>query len=223
MKLTSQTKELLYSSWDITQTKIAEAKRHGKKSVALVGMASTSCELAPFDDPNIEIWGCNEMYVFPWMKRADRWFQIHTKDSWSREVAKRGIRGHKEWLMRNEWNIPIYMQRTFEEVPNSIPYPLKEVCDRFFKNFRRGTDVIKYLNSTFAYYMGVALLEGFQRIEIYGFEMVNEIEYTKQRDCAHFWIGMAMGMGVEIYTPPGCNLMTTDIYGGNEQGEGWNV
>jgi hypothetical protein len=61
----------------------------------------------------------------------------------------------------------------------------------------------------------LALLEGYRRIEIYGFEMSDELEYEKQRPCGEFWIGMAMGMGVEIYTPDNCQLLNGELYGYN--------
>jgi hypothetical protein len=204
---------------DEVTAELLRRARAGKKTVAFVGMAETSCTLAPFKETGVEIWGLNEMHAFPWMVRADRWFQIH--NTYKREVAKRGVRGHYEWLQENKWGIPIYMQHITQEVPNSREYPLHEVCDLFFKNFRRGDAKVKYFTSSFAYYMGVALLEKFERIEIYGFEMSGDVEYVKQKACAEFWIGMAMGMGVEIYTPSNCQLLFSPLYGGNEQGDGW--
>ena len=195
--------------------------RQGKKTVALVGMAPTSCALAPYDDLDVEIWGLNEMHAFPWMKRATRWFQLHHSDSWHRPVAKRAVHNHLEWLKSNPWNIPVYMQYWNEEVPNAVAYPLREVSEMAFGNFRRGDETIKYFTSTLAYYMGIALLEGFDRIEIYGFEMAATEEYIEQKGCAEFWIGLAMGRGVEIYIPDNCILMWSSLYGGNEQGAGW--
>ncbi len=195
--------------------------REGKKTVALVGMAATSCSLAPWDDIDVEIWCLNEAHAFPWMKRATRWFQIHATESWKRYIAKRDVRGHFDWLKKNPLDIPIYMQYYNELVPKSRDYPLHEVLEKFFHNFWRGDFRVKYFTSTFAYMMGVALLEGFERIEVYGFEMADEIEYVKQKACAEFWIGLAMGMGVEIYTPPECQILWSNLYGGDEQGAGW--
>ena len=207
--------------------------RKGKKTVALVGMAATSCSLAPFDEEGVEIWGLNEMHAFEWMTRATRWFQMHTMKSWKRKLAKRKVSGHKEWLLKNEWDIPIYMQHWNDEVPNIREYPLSEIISLVFKNIRRGDAKIKYFTSSFAYYMGVALLEGrsiadkkagvkpFERIEIYGFEMSAEVEYVQQKACAEFWIGVALGMGIEIYVPTNCQLVSSPLYGGDEQGEGW--
>ena len=195
--------------------------RQGKKTVALVGMASSSCSLAPFDEPDVEIWCLNEMHAFSWMKRATRWFQIHDSDSWKRYIAKRDVRGHYDWLKKNPLDVPIYMQYQNDIIPRSVGYPLHEVVDRFFKNFRRGKKKVKYFTSTFDYMMGIALLEDFKRIEIYGFEMTDDIEYIKQKAAAEFWIGLAMGKDVEIYTPENCQILWSALYGGKEQGSGW--
>jgi hypothetical protein len=195
--------------------------RKGKKTVAFVGMAVSSCALAPFEDPDVEIWALNEMHNWKWLKRADRWFQIHATQLWQRDLAKRNVYGHREWLKSNPLDIPIYMQYWNEEVPRSIAYPLREVCAKVFKNVRRGDDKLKYFTSTFAYMMGIALLEEFDRVELYGFEMAANDEYIEQKGCAEFWIGLAMGLGVEIYLPPNCLLLFSNLYGGDEQGAGW--
>jgi hypothetical protein len=123
------------------------------------------------------------------------------------------------------------MQYYAEEVPNSVGYSLHEICELCFSHFWRGEKRVKYFTSSFAYMMGVAMLEGyekdkpdvkpFERIEIYGFEMADDLEYVKQKSCAEFWIGFAMGRGVDIYTPENCQLLYSNLYGGNEQGAGW--
>ena len=234
--------------------------RKGKKTVAMVGLAPTSCSLAPFEDEDVEIWGLNEAHAFQqWFTRWDRWFQIHDSKSWKRYIAKRDVRGHYDWLKRfhygefesrkqpdeHDWQDlsdftksenghksvlvddkweklkPIYFQYWNSEIPNSIGYPLKEVCDIAFKNFRRGDAKVKYFTSTLAYMMGIAVLEEFERIEIYGFELADDIEYVKQKACAEWWIGFAMGRGIEVYTPPNNQIMFSALYGGDEQGAGW--
>ena len=199
-------------------------ERKGKKTVALVGMAATSCSLAPYNEPkeDVEIWTLNEAHAFPeWMKRADRWFQIHETDSWKRYIAKRDVRGHADWLRANPMDIPIYMQYQRDDVPNSVGYPLHEVVDLAFKNFWRGTEKVKYFTSTLAYMMGIAVYEGFERIEIYGFELSEEIEYLEQKACAEWWIGFAMGRDIEVWTPENCQIMYSSLYGGDEIGAGW--
>lgn len=230
--------------------------RKGKKTVAMVGLAPTSCSLAPFEDKDVEIWALNEAHAFPqWLTRWDRWFQIHDSKSWKRYIAKRDVRGHYDWLKRyhygefesrqqpkeHEWQDlsdvtkdnqllvdgeweklkPIYLQYWKSDIPNSIGYPIQEVSAFAFPDFRRGDSKVKYFTSTLAYMFGIALLEGVGRIEIYGFELADDIEYVKQKACAEFWIGLALGRGVEVYTPPNSQILYSTLYGGDEQGAGW--
>src|SRR3990167_4200276 len=144
--------KVLAPQYPETAAKLRELRK-GKKTVAIVGLAATSCSLAPFDEEGVEIWGLNEAHAFPqWFKRADRWVQIHATDSWKRYIA---------------------------------------------------------------------MLEKFERIEIYGFEMADDEEWVHQKACAEFWIGYAMGKGIEIYTPPNCQILYSALYGGSEQGAGW--
>lgn len=207
-----------------------QEKRKGKRTVALVGLAATSCSLAPYHHPEIELWSMNEAHAFTWMTRATRWFQVHHTKYYTRDIAKRGVRGHYDWLRRNEWGIPIYMQYHHDEIPNSVAYPIHEVWTRFFKNIRVGNHMPKNFYSSLDYMIAIAMLEGrrgikkekrFNRIEIYGFEMSADSEYVEQRASANFWIGYAAASGVELWMPEGCQLLKSNLYGGDEQGEGW--
>jgi hypothetical protein len=195
-----------------------KAERAGKKTVALVGTATTTCGLAPYDETEVELWACNETHNYKWMKRATRWFQIHKSESFKRIVDSHGHTGHYDWLKANPWNIPIYMQFHFDEIPLSVEYPLHKVKETFFKNFWRGNNKINYLTSSLAYMIPIALLDGFQRIELYGFEMSDNTEYVKQKACAEFWMGQALGRGIEIYTPPNCQILYSELYGGRGYG-----
>lgn len=192
-------------------------KRAGKKTVALVGMSLTSSSLAPFDDKSVEIWGLNECHAFKWMKRWDRWFQMHQSKSVRKPMSKRKVYGHFDWL-KDYHNKPIYMQFVYDEVPDSTEYPLRQVVDQFFDTdmIVRGEQKIKYFRSTFDYMMALALYECFDRIEIYGFDMAGSDEYTRQKPSAEFWIGVARGAGVEIYLPPENQLLVGKLYGYEE-------
>lgn len=48
-----------------------------KDKIAIVGFATSTRGLTPWDDDEYEIFSLNEGYAFPWMKRYDRWLQIH--------------------------------------------------------------------------------------------------------------------------------------------------
>lgn len=177
------------------------SKRTGKNTVALVGFAATTRDAAPWDDPDTEIWGLNEAAIQPWFKRFDRWFQIHPEDNFMRE-GNQNDPNHPKWLMEAR-GFPIYMQAHYEQVPASVALPINEIIKRYGN----------YLTSSLSYMLTLAMLEGFERIELYGFEMGTRTEYHYQKSNAEYLIGMARGLGFEIYLPPGCSLCKGKMYG----------
>lgn len=177
--------------------------RKGKKTVAIVGAALTSCSLAPYEEKDVEIWGLNEEHFYPWMKRADRWFQMHKPEKW--------VPSDFEWMKENPLKIPIYLQFVHPEIPMSREYPLKKVVDKYLSNYRRGDGRIKYLTSSFSYMLALALIEGYERVELYGFDMSVDYEYNTQKACAEFWMGIAHDR--EIYIPNKGQLLLGDLYG----------
>lgn len=207
---------------DRKTAKKLRALRKGKRTVALVGMAPSSCALAPFDDLDVEIWCLNEMHAFPWCKRATGWFQIHPRSSFERKLAVRGVEGHFDWLQEKH-GFPIWMQYQYDDIPDSVEFPLYEINQHFFGKIKRGDDPVKYYSSGFCYMMAMALFQNFERIEIYGFEMMGQDEYAPQRPGAYLWLGIAMGMGVEIYLPPKNHLIWGALYGykGSYNGKAW--
>lgn len=222
-----------FDGWELLQTALPEyddktkeqlkKDRRGYKTVALVGLAPTSCSYAPWDDDNVEIWGLNEAHAFPFMKRWDRWYQIHHKDSWMRAIAKRDVKGHAHFLHQEHEDKKIYMQHNFSEVPNSVAYPMHDVIHTIFPNLIRHNQdkLTKYFTSTIGYMMGVAIIEGFTRIEIYGVEMSDPVEYRDQKANLEFFMGYAMASGIKMWLPEDCALMRSQLYGGADQGVGW--
>jgi len=192
--------------------------REGKRTLAMVGRSPASCALAPWEDESVEIWSLNETHASPWFMRWNRWFQMHPWEILTREEDQRGIRGHYEWLQQDHGN-GIYMLHQYLEFPNSVEYPLNRVRERFFRGkIWKGDQEAQQLGSTFDYMMALALLEDrFDRIEIYGFDMAAEsmklAGYVYQKPGALFWLGVANGLDIEIYTPPDNQLFSAPLYG----------
>jgi hypothetical protein len=199
---------------DEKATSVLRERRKGKKTVALVGMGQSSAGLAPYKE-DVELWSLNETHLYAWMQRATRWFQIHPREIWTRELSGRGEKGHAEWIRQNPWGIPVYMRFYNNEVIGSVEYPLQEMAEEFFGNFERGTEDVetRYFRSTFAYMMALAIHEGFERIEPYGFDFHSGTDFAKQRECALFWIGMAMGRGITVAVPHNSELLVGPLYG----------
>jgi len=194
--------------------------RKGKKTIAIVGFAPTTRDLAPYDDLDVEIWSLNEAYHYPWMKRWDRWFQIHKPWSYQRP-ENRNDPEHWEWLQQDH-DFPIYMQDVDPDVPASVKLPLQEIIDTFLPNVRRGSgDICEYFTSSYAYLCSFALWLWKQgewgdvplRIETYGFEMSTMTEYHYQKGSTEGWMMYASALGVDVWVPDYCKLLHGLKYG----------
>jgi hypothetical protein len=182
--------------------------RKGKRTLAIVGSAYTTGPWAPWGEPGIDVWAENEMHVKQWVdvSGVTAWFQIHPKWSFTKEHRS----NHNEWL-KKDWPFHIYMQRLYDDIPCAKIYPLREVQDQI--HIMRGEERIsKIFTSSFSYMLALGLLEGYERIELFGIELVLEGEYTYQREAMAFWVGKADGMGVELWMPEECDLLKMPLY-----------
>jgi len=199
--------------------------------VAIVGFAQTSNHLAPYDDPEYEIWGINEEYVLETLQtsdgrpRWDRWFQLHKRWDFTRNNNANDPK-HFEWLKLQraveEGGFPIYMQEHWDDIPASVPFPLDDVC-RYSRGGRDGND--GYFTNTISYLLAFAAWsntpegkayfgrdEGFKRVEIYGVEMASGTEWEYQRPNLEYHIGMARAHGVEVILPEVCRIAQGRLY-----------
>jgi hypothetical protein len=168
------------------------------KTLALCGFAPSTRKQAPWDNQDITIAGLNEEWSFDWFKRKTGnlvWFQLHTRDLFTRPNNHNDPH-HWEWLQKKH-DFPIYMQQQWADIPSSVKFPLEEV----YKEFGN------YFTSTMPFIMAWGVLNGYKRLELYGFDMASGTEYLFQRANAHFWIGYLRGKGIDIYVPPTSKLM----------------
>lgn len=197
-------------------TQLPEIRKQ-KKSVAITGFASTTRHLTPWTDPNIQLWLLNKSHLAlaespdkiteeKWVGReADVYFQLHPISYLKKCVGQsEGDRNHYDWLCQPH-DFPIYCFEKYPEFPASVAYPREEVYKRFGKFF----------TSTFAFQAALAIMQGFEHVEIYGFDMNNDTEYREQRDSAEYFIGMMQDMGISVYLPPECALLKGKIYAFN--------
>ena len=63
--------------------------------------------------------------------------------------------------------------------------------------------------------LGLAILEGFETIGLWGIELMIGTEYFYQRMCVEYLIGFAKAKGIEIILPEGCTI----LYQQNPYGE----
>jgi hypothetical protein len=77
---------------------------------------------------------------------------------------------------------------------NCIPYPLEEV-KREFSSFRFKGD---YFSCGVSYAIALAIYQGATRIDLWGMFLTNKGEYAYQKPSIEFWIGVAIGRGIEV-------------------------
>jgi len=195
---------LITEDWLVMYTPLnkgIKSKRTEKNTVALVGFSQTTRDEIPWDDKDTEIWSLNEAAVQTWMRRFDRWFQLHPEENFNRPNNPNDP-NHPKWL-REAKGFPIYMQKQYDYIPASVALPLGEITKAYGS----------YLTSSLAFMLTTAMLEGFERIELYGFELGTKTEYHYQKANAEYLIGLARGLGFEIYLPEGCSLCKGKMYG----------
>ena len=115
----------------------------GFKQVAIVGLAPSTHDAAPYNSPFWEMWG------LPWDEgkypHYDRLFDIHPLECIKAATPSFYRQGYEDRLRGLEGKL--YMQQAYEEIPNAIEYPLDKVSML----------VGDYFNSSIAYMLGLAI------------------------------------------------------------------
>ena len=168
------------------------------RQVAIVGLAPSTHDDGPYEDPDWEVWG------LPWDEERwpyfDRLFDIHPLEC-IREATPSFYRyGYEDRLKGSRH---LYMQEAYRDIPNAIEYPLQEVSDL----------VGDYYNSSIAYMLALAIFEEYDKIGIWGVDMAEHgepghaDEYRDERPNCEYLLGFAKAKGIEIYLPDECPLL----------------
>jgi len=158
-----------------------------KETLAIVGSHPRTRGKFDFSRVDCDIWLFNEAISNKTMPRADAVFQMHDRAIWSNPHNRNDPR-HYEWLQTQN-DVTVYMQNAYPDVPKSERFPLDEVIERF---------KIRYFTSSLSYALALAAWKGYRRVEIYGVEMETNTEYQYQRDGVTLWIGVLLGLGVDV-------------------------
>jgi hypothetical protein len=183
---------------------VDDMTKRKKDKVCIIGFADSKTQ-APYDDPAFEFWCVNEMWYDKSVKKCDVLFELHDY-KWICEGKR--MKEHIKWLRDNK-DVPVFMQKHFDDIPMSFPLPRQEIIDRFGS----------YFTNTISWEIALAIHLGFKEIRIYGVNMANEIEYSSQRPSCEYFIGLARGLGIEVYVPPESDLLKSMYLYGFEDGE----
>lgn len=177
-----------------------EGSRSGlrRKKVAIVGGGPTR-RYAPYKDKKWDIWAFSSRNApYP---RIDRWFEIHAPTDLRQQLAtkKRGRRtfaGYVNFMRRLK--CPVFMQKRFKYIPNSVPFPKDKLVEAFGRCF----------TSTASYLVALAIAEGYKVIGLWGINPKGK-DYGKQRPALEYLLSIAHRRGIRLQFPKGVSFRIT--------------
>jgi hypothetical protein len=188
-----------------------------ERRIAIVGTAPTR-NAVPYHDPTLEIWHLNDAWVLK-PPRADRWFDLHPLDKMYFRKENTPVyagdvpagffvrpAGHLEWLRKQ--TIPVYVQDAKAlGSPSAVTFP-RERCEQ---------EIFHAFDSSPAWMVALALLEGVTELHVYGIHLATEWEYIHQRPNFESLLTLAAARGVKIVLPKGCPLLRSSHQYGYEE------
>lgn len=170
------------------------------------GYAWEDCK---FGLPGKDYWCLNNMYESGLQSTDvfDEWFQLHRPGSKEGHVDDEPMRH----FLSQVWKKPCWVQKEWGEdmfVINPYLYPINKVLDRFCPRDVQG-DPYPYFTNTVDYMICLAMLRGYNKIELYGVEFISEVddEYFKMRQSVNFYVGRGLELGVEFTIQPHSSLL----------------
>ena len=176
--------------------------------VIILGTAHTHAQ-APLDEPGFDRWA-----VSPWASREDTdtskcdvLFELHPPRYWKRPEILERLRA---------FDGPVMMQEQYDEVPNSVRYPIERVRETF--QIEAMPDL--YVTNTISYMIALAYIKGFDEYHLYGVHMSHHTEYGYQKPNCEYYLGFLAAQGKKIVLPPGGALLKAPyLYGYDEPWE----
>lgn len=172
--------------------------------VCIVGMAASREDwVHDGHAEGCEVWGLNQgNFAFgpDTLARFTRWFQIHPFG---------GMMGRYQSMEYLEWlkvcPIPLYMEVTMPGIPASLTYPFDQVAAAVGSNY--------FATNTIGYMLGLAILEGFKEIRLYGINMGDgDLGDRYARPPIEFLLGLAAGRGAKVWVPEDSALLKGNLY-----------
>lgn len=184
-----------------------------RRKIGIVGFTATRKD-APYDDPEWELWGLNNLWHFDDVitARFTAWFDLHD------EGTVRDDPKHVEWLQAGADGLPVFMHHPQDDFPSAMLYPADDMMKRFAPYF---TNSVSWMTA-----LAIAVLEaraehhGWDLTEceigVWGIDMADSTEYGSQRPSCEYFLGVANGLGMGVYVAPASDLLKTAMQYGLE-------
>ena len=167
------------------------------KQVAILGRCAETREDAPLGDPDWACWGLAWDVTFV----GQRYFEIHTPNTWTPDTISERV-DYREWLRHLDGEV--MMAEAYPDIPGSVRYPIEDVLN--LPGLEAG-----YLESSIAYMLALAKLEGVPRVGIWGVDLTHADEYSYQRPNLAYLMGLFRTQGMDIRVPRASALWTLSL------------
>jgi len=151
--------------------------------LAILGTASSRAQ-APFHDKDVTIWGVSGTQTLTDCKRVDTLFELHPKRYWGIPQVTDNLKS---------FDGPVVMQEHYDEIPNSVAYPVAEIRERFYLDCM-GPRL--YVTNTITWMMLKGIHEGFTDFQLFGVHMEHDTEYGYQLPNVSWAAGIIHGMAL---------------------------
>lgn len=185
-----------------TATYAVPAVAKKKRKIAIIGTAP-QWQLAPFDDPEWEIWGI--FGVVGCNKRMTRVYELHDKSI----ILPMAENHHskKYWEIVNAMGDNYITKDHYDQAPNAKRFDFNSKLEKYGP----------YFASSAAWLIAEAIDEGADVIGIWGVNMASDTEYAYQKPSCTYVIGYAKAKGIEVIIPASSELLSIPYQYGIQQ------
>ncbi len=175
--------------------------------VAILGTVPAHKLLAPFDDPEWNIWICsaaNRAGAVPTPAGRTTWFELHGIDDLKGAENKTWAPEYFAWLRAQSF--PVYMQEPNDLVPQSVVFPRNILIEKFGR---------LPFTSSVAWMIAFAIHQGATDIGIFGVDMAaTEEHYGAQKFGCLRMMEVASELGINVQVPlESCLGQMPPLYG----------
>lgn len=175
------------------------------KAVCLVGFGTSRDGWMDMPE-GVPIWSVNHAWRYG--IEYDLLLDIHPIEHLRQRPDNPAAADHEfeHWQRLHEGRVgaPVYMLEAYPDIPESVRYPIEDVLAIIKRPF---------ITSGPEYLVGLAILQGYDRIYTCGFDMNSESEYRYQREGMSWIIGYCDGAGIDLVLPKGSTLCNAKLYG----------
>ena len=169
------------------------------KVVRLYGTSRNLRETPPRPERDVEVWVANAPQTISLrLKRSidtewTRFFNLHSK------AHILGTYPSGWYYYKHKANgRPIVLLKADPDIPTSEAFP-REAVQAYFATAKRPN---RYFTCSICWLIALAIYEGFERIELWGFELRDTkpgSAFAWERPCVAYWIQQARDRGIEVF------------------------